>query len=295
MIPTYRPREDYLRKTIESVLQQDRGSKEMQIEVVDDCSPDVDVEAMLKSIAGERIAFSRTSKNLGLAGCWNACVERSRGQWVHILHQDDFVLPEFYRRLQQGARLHPEVSLIATRSFFVDEDGVILRVTERLRDLENGGRDVKAFLYGNPLQCAGVAVRRTFFEANGGYNPELVYTLDLEMWTRVISMAGGLVTPEPLSCYRLSKGSETSRLARFAEDVREFDRLNQLFLERHPGFDCNKAAREICLAALSHAERFWENGDAEAAEANLAYWRRNAPVSLRLHKFAGKMAKSLFR
>ena len=39
MIPTYKARPDYLEETLESVLQQDPGPAQMQIEVLDDCSP----------------------------------------------------------------------------------------------------------------------------------------------------------------------------------------------------------------------------------------------------------------
>src|SRR5207249_10146394 len=82
MIPTYNPRADYLEETLHSVLQQNPGPKQMQIEVVDDCSPGMDVVALVKAIVGERVQFSRTAKNLGLAGCWNTCIDRSRGEWL---------------------------------------------------------------------------------------------------------------------------------------------------------------------------------------------------------------------
>ena len=39
MMPAYRPDERYLRQALESVLQQAPGPEQMQIEVVDDCSP----------------------------------------------------------------------------------------------------------------------------------------------------------------------------------------------------------------------------------------------------------------
>ena len=55
MMPTYRPDEKYLRQALESVLQQAPGPEQMQIEVVDDCSPGMDVAALVKSIAGERV------------------------------------------------------------------------------------------------------------------------------------------------------------------------------------------------------------------------------------------------
>ena len=38
MIPTYNPRADYLEETLHSVLQQDPGPEQMQIEVIDDGS-----------------------------------------------------------------------------------------------------------------------------------------------------------------------------------------------------------------------------------------------------------------
>lgn len=294
MVPTYRPREKYLRQTLESVLRQDPGPEQMQIEVVDDGSQDVDVAALVKSIAGERIAFSRTPGNLGLAGCWNTCLERSRGQWVHILHQDDYVLPGFYQRLEEASRAHPEVSLIAARSFFVDEEGVIWHVSERVRNLENGGKVVDDFFCGCPLQCPGVAVRRAFYEANGGYNPQFVYTLDMEMWTRIISLGGGCVIPEPLACYRSSNGNESSRLARTADDLRDFENLNRLFAERFSGFDHGKATRRLCYMAYDRVERFSKLGDSEAAAANRVFWRSHTPASLRLRKWLVEIARSIF-
>ena len=77
MIPTYNPRRDYLEQALSSVLSQDPGQDKMQIEVVDDCSTGQDVANLVWSIAGDRVTFSKTPSNLGLAGCWNACAERS--------------------------------------------------------------------------------------------------------------------------------------------------------------------------------------------------------------------------
>jgi glycosyltransferase involved in cell wall biosynthesis len=40
MIPTYNPRADYLEESLQSVLRQDPGPEQMQIEVIDDRSTD---------------------------------------------------------------------------------------------------------------------------------------------------------------------------------------------------------------------------------------------------------------
>src|SRR5260370_32221545 len=77
MIPTYNPRADYLEETLHSVLQHDSGPEQMQIEAVDDCSPRVDVAALVKAIVADRVQFSRTPKTLRLVHCWYTVTEPS--------------------------------------------------------------------------------------------------------------------------------------------------------------------------------------------------------------------------
>jgi glycosyltransferase involved in cell wall biosynthesis len=285
MIPTYQPDAAQLRQAIESVLQQDPGAEHMQIEVLDDGSPTVDVAALVKEIAGERIVFSKNPEKLGLAGGFNRCIERARGQWVHILHQDDYLLPGFYEHLSAAAQRHPEVSLLATRSFFVDEQGVITNVSERLKSMEQGSHRVDDFFYHTPIQCPAVVVKKQFYKTHGGFLPKFTFTLDVEMWTRVISMEGGLVTPEILTCYRISSQSETGRLAQTGENLRDLIRLNDFFAARYPSFNSEKALRQVCDLAVKQAEIFKRNGNDQAAKANLYFWITNAKFHWRLRRF----------
>src|SRR5881394_3470447 len=88
MIPSYKPRADYLEQTLRSVLQQEPGPEQMQREEVEHGSPMVDVIALVQKIAGFRVTVFRSPVNKGLVGCLNTCIERSQGQWVHILHHD---------------------------------------------------------------------------------------------------------------------------------------------------------------------------------------------------------------
>ena len=61
MIPAYNCIH-YLETTILSVLQQDRGIENMQIEVVDDCSTDGDVEELVMKIGKGRVGYYRQKK-----------------------------------------------------------------------------------------------------------------------------------------------------------------------------------------------------------------------------------------
>jgi glycosyltransferase involved in cell wall biosynthesis len=295
MIPTYRPQEAFLRKTLESVLQQDPGADQMQIEVVDDCSPDVNVEEIVRSIAGARVRVARTPKNLGLAGAFNICIERACGQWVHILNHDDYVLPGFYDRLRGVAEQHPEVALVACRSFHVDEGGVILGVSPQVLDLKNGGRAAECFFYANPIWCPGVVMRRKFYETHGGFRPDLLFVLDVEMWARAVGLEGGVVIADVLACFRSSQGQATSRLERAGDSLRDIERLIQIYAERYPAYNRKKSMLQLCEQTFDRARHFSKAGDAEAAKANWSYWRDNMPVTMRLSVLASRVALTIAR
>src|SRR5262249_19590947 len=92
MIPSYNC-SNYLEDAIKSVLTQDWGPDKMQIEVVDDASTDVDVEELVKKLGNGRVAFYRQEKNKGSLRNFETCLNRSKGNWIHILHGDDMVKP----------------------------------------------------------------------------------------------------------------------------------------------------------------------------------------------------------
>lgn len=292
MIPTFNCA-NYLRLTLASVLTQAPGPDEMQIEVVDDCSTKDDPEAVVREVGQGRVTFYRKPKNGGAIANFNTCIERSRGQLVHILHGDDLVLPGFYERYTATARAHPNAALIACRSFFIDEEGVITGVSDRVRTLENEAKDASDFYYATAIQTASAVVRRSFYEQHGGFILPLVHTADCEMWSRAAGMGGGIVLKEPLCQYRVFAANDSGRLARTAENFRDLERLNKIFAQRHSDFNPARAAARLELLSAAQLERFRQKGDAEAYAANLAYWRATVPLSRRAKQGLIRFARSV--
>jgi glycosyltransferase involved in cell wall biosynthesis len=290
MIPTFNCAR-FLRQTLGSVLSQDLGRDRMQIEVVDDCSTVDRPEVIVEDLGRGRVNFHRTPRNEGPTATFNRCIRRSRGKLVHILHGDDYVLPGFYAQVAALAARYPDLSLLATRSFFVDEEGVIAGVTSRVRGLEDGGHSVDDFYRGLPVQCAGVVVRRSFYERNGGFVRALTHTADWEMWTRAVAGGGGLVSPQVLACYRVTDGNDTGRLMRTGENLRDYLRLYDIFASRYPGWDRTWALNYVRLLAVRQANRFSERGDEEAYRANLAFWKELTPLHRRLRSYLGRLIR----
>jgi len=273
MIPTFNCAQ-YLRHTLVSVLDQDLGPEQMQIEVIDDCSTKDDPEAVVQELGRGRVIFHRKPKNAGAIANFNTCIERSRGTLVHILHGDDGVLPGFYATVAGMAADYPECALYATRCFFTDEQGHYTGLTQRLPELEaEPGTSATSFFSGNPLQFAGVAVRRSFYESNGGFLPQLVHTADWEMWAKAVSLGRGMVNPSVLAMYRVFAANDTGRLMRTAENLADAERLCVVLQARHPDIDVAEFRRVIFSQACSQEERFARLGDKEAVAANRAFRR----------------------
>jgi len=293
MMPVFNPPPGYLEQALRSVLQAGIDPDNMEIEVIDHASTTGEVAALVRRIAGDRVRVHREPVNQGLCYILNRCIERANGELVHILHHDDYVLPGFYSKLSAAAANHPEVGLLASRCFFVDEQSIVSGVTARLMELEVGGKAVESFFYAAPLQCPGVVVRRTVYEKLGGFRPDLIFALDNEMWVRIISSAGGLVLPEILACYRVSGSNESSRLHRTAESWRDLDRMYQIFAGRYPALDLEKARGLQSANGRQFAERYEALKDHEAAQANWDYWRQITPFKLRLRHYLGRLVRKI--
>jgi len=247
MIPTYNPRAEYLEETLLSVLKQDRGRDQMQIEVVDDCSKDDTAFEVTHRIGAGRVTFCRESENRGLANCWNRCIERARGHWVHILHQDDFVLPGFYDVLRTGAE-ESQAGAIFCRHAIANSKGHWIRISELHREspglLDDWHAKITARQF---IQCPAIAIRRSVYEQLGGFLPHLHYVPDWEMWQRIASQFPFCFEPSILARYREHSDSATSRMRLDAADLREVREMIDLTMTYHSPALGRALARKACL------------------------------------------------
>lgn len=229
MIPTYKGTR-HLRTTLESVLVQAQPAEEMQIEVIDDGSPDAGSQQLVAEVAGDRVSFHRKPKNEGLVANFNTCIERARGTYVHILHDDDAVLPDFYRTL--GAALEMDESLGAAFCRFIGIDGhdrwhyisPLLLQTSQVMD-----NPALKLARRNLVRTPSIVVRRDVYERIGGFDPRLSHTADWEMWVRIAANCGMWYENRPLALYREHAGSDTSGLARSGENLRQIRKAIDIF------------------------------------------------------------------
>ena len=291
MIPTYKAQADYLKEALRSVLQQDPGPAQMQIEVVDDCSPDGAPVQLVRDIAGDRVTVHREPKNNGLGRIWNRCIERARGEWVHILHQDDIVLPGFYDRLYYGITYNPDVGMAFCRFVIIDANGH----WKELGPLESATAGVlnnwlERVATGYHVECPAVVVKRATYERLGGFRPDLTSALDVEMWVRIAANAPVYYEPQIFAGFRRHGGNESAMHDRRGENMRDMARAIEIWKDHLPATSRaqleQQSRRYWAGMSLMVAQQFFSNDDLEACTSQLraakTLWNRGQHRSRRL-------------
>jgi protein O-GlcNAc transferase len=205
VIPVYATphRRQYLLQCLASVLMQWQGNSEMEILLIDDASvpPLYD---LVNAIGGGIIRYYRNPQNMGAYRNFNIGVALSRGQWIHLLHDDDYVLPGFYDRLKQSLEGCPEsVGAAFTGYENIDETGKVVFTQQVYGKYQGIAPDfLQRIGVANPLNMPAVVISRKVHEHLGGYLPELNYTGDWEFYKRIAAFYDWWCEPEILARYR---------------------------------------------------------------------------------------------
>jgi glycosyltransferase involved in cell wall biosynthesis len=220
MMPVYN-RTTYLERALRGVLDQDPGPDQMQIEILDNCSDQVDMRQFVHRIAGDRVSFHQHPRNLGIFGNLNACIARANGEWVHVLHDDDMVRPGFYRELKKGIEHRSDVGAAFCRNAVIDPQDRQIGISEIERETPGIiDRWMERISLTARCQFCATVVRRSVYEALGGFSPELGGSAcDWEMWVRIASRYPFWFEPQVLASFRHHPGSASAANIRNGEII----------------------------------------------------------------------------
>ena len=276
MLTVYR-RTGYLEQALRSVLAQAPGPDEMQIEVVSDGAGDAiqcQIETIVRSIAGDRVVSYRHPNRAGHPEIFNVCLRRAIGQWVHLLHDDDWVAPGFYTALQGGTLQSPEIGAAFCRHTYVDEEGRSLRLSLLERETPGPIEDwLDRIACSCRLQTPSIAVRREAYERLGGYCPQAKSVFDWEMWQRLAVHYPVWFEPQPLAFFRQNSGSESARLTASGQQIADTRAVIEIARGYLPAATADalsgRAGEYYALWAFELAQRRIDAGDLAGAIANL--------------------------
>ncbi len=206
---------------------------------------------------------------------FNVCIQRATGHWIHILHDDDFVKPGFYRHLQAGIEQDESVGAAFCRLMLMNVAGDEKRGVYALeRETPGVIADwLERIATESRLQFSGIVVKRDVYEKLGGFCPQANAAMDWEMWKRIAAHYPVWYEPQPLANIRQHGEAESNRLnkyGRMVADIQKAIEISHLYLPSTVRDEfTNRAKEHYAFHALRVAKRQLEQGDYQAAIANL--------------------------
>jgi GT2 family glycosyltransferase len=204
IIPTFN-RSDTLPRALASVQSQ-WPCAPAEIIVVDDHSTDASGEIARRY--GARVI--RHERNQGAAVARNTAVAAATQPWLAMLDSDDEWLPDHLHVLWRLRDGHVLVSGASMACF--DQPGQPPAYAGTIRPRAHTLRSPAALIPVNPLSTSGVLVAREAVVAAGGYNTELGYAEDWDLWLRVLERGTAVITPSVVCLYHLHAGSKSQHL-----------------------------------------------------------------------------------
>ncbi len=211
LIPTYNCA-NYLKETLQSVLQQDPGPEKMEIIVIDDFSTKDNPEQVVNDIGKGRVQFIRQKENVGKSKNYATGLQKSKGKYIHILHGDDTVENGFYKNMENIFLKHPEISAAFCQCNYMNESGKVYRNTGIYQENEGIAINfLQRIATWQLLQPPGIVFKREVYEQIGGYDLRLHYIEDWEFYVRAALNFKFGYTPKILANYRVFANNSSSK------------------------------------------------------------------------------------
>lgn len=240
-IPAYL-RADLLARTLRSAFaQQDLAPGALEVLVVEDPAADESGDApsavalLCRGVDDPRFRYERNPYNLGMVGNWNRCLREARGRWVVILHDDDWLEPDFVRQCLDLIEANPALRLVGCTGL-IEREGETPRPNTGLTGPRRPWRITPFhFLMGNPFLVSGVMMDRQMALDFGGFDDVNYPTMDSDFWLRFCETAPAARLPEPLVHYFIGRNASMKESMLTAYIVNDF-RQRRLILDTHfPG------------------------------------------------------------
>ena len=201
LMPVYNTDEKFLRRAIESILEQTYHDFEFLI--MNDCSSDPRVEDVVLSYEDKRIRYIKNSNNLGISGARNKLIELARGEYLAVMDHDDVSLPE---RLQKEADYldeHPEIGVVGCAVRYIG--------TSKFRRLPEDDNELReALVFYSPFCHPATMIRKSVLQKNKiVYEAAFSPAEDYALWSRLMGVTKFANLPEVLFEYRDYAGNTT--------------------------------------------------------------------------------------
>ena len=222
-IPSYNQVE-FLRRTIDSVLNQ--NYTDYEIIITDDSPTDVVFNLVKKYQFIAKIHFYKNEFPLGSPENWNECIRKASGEYIKIMHHDDYFsdensLSEFVKMLDAN----PDANFAFSATIVVKKEKRRIYCPTK-KQIENLHRDSKILFFGNFIGPPSSIIHRR--DPKLVYDKNLIWVVDLDFYIRNLTKNNSFVfTDKPLI---INISGESHNVTRLCENNKNIEIYEYLYL-----------------------------------------------------------------
>lgn len=229
VVPAYK-RTELLRDVVDSCLNQKKYD-DFEVVIVDDEGAGLDVETeterIIKSYNSPKILYYKNERNMGMSGNWNRCIELARGEYLTILHNDDWLQPKMLYEASKYFKGDRAVCFRKIRRFHETKTTFKRKLIKVLIGLTNAffylfrkrkyNLKFKHLFVIPPFFCGTFYKREKILEL-GGFNSEFYPEQDVIFILNYINKYGGIKVTKQLYNYRFYQNDFLNVLDGYAEN-----------------------------------------------------------------------------
>lgn len=206
-IPTYNRAGSFLAEALQAALNQTYSN--IEIIVSDNCSED-HTEDLVNAISDPRIRYFKQKQNIGSFRNNNFCLQQAKGEYFHLLHDDDFIDPDFLETCLLAVRENPNAGVIRTGLRLINDRGQI----HCLRPNDADGLSLEEFILSWFRGKTWFCFPNTLFHTNklretGGFHFEHDLFIDVVALMRLSAQFGRVDVREIKASFRRHAGELT--------------------------------------------------------------------------------------
>jgi glycosyltransferase involved in cell wall biosynthesis len=251
--------------------------------IVNDGSSDDTAQVGARLAAVDSRVRLISQKNRGPSAARNRGLDEARGQLVHFLDGDDYILPGMYEKMTEVFQTRSDVAAVYSGFQFVTAERAVLKSFPVLPESAHVFHDL---LERNPWPCHAIMVRKATVDSVGRFDEALKGPEDWDLWLRVASTGGKFIPVNGESaCYRRYPNT-------ISKDNRRMLETGFAVIEKN--LQLHKSCR-VCKAAatrgrLRWGKQCWNGFRSEVQEipmtgkffGYLRFWFRIARTDLRI-------------
>jgi len=275
----------YLRRCLDSILAQ--SFVDWHVVVGDNDSSD-DSRSIVQAIEDPRVQLVRRPRTIGWVSNVNLLLAEARGDYVAILHSDDWWEPEFLSTMVALLDRFPKALMGSCATRLVEEGRL-----PRLSCIERPGPPIDSYcltsadalqlqVYSNAFYAPSVLARARLYEIFPRFEEQLPLEGDWLMWLRVASAGDIAICSKALANYLIhdsSMGAGAYRANLWAADI---IKMHALVLQEWAASEPFPGARDRFSASMAReliglAYRATQRGDRAGAILQIRLARAIAP------------------